>query len=93
MRFIETGIKGAKAKVKTLMGDFGLSQYCDDIAQCDGEGLVETLGHFIADRQVIKARVRRKVARYRCALATQFDEMFPMTRGDVIRAERRQLGA
>jgi hypothetical protein len=30
----------------------------------------------------------------RCsALATQFDELFPMTRDDVIRAERRQLGA
>jgi polysaccharide pyruvyl transferase WcaK-like protein len=63
-------------KVTTLMGDMGLSEYCTDIATCDATGLTARFDCLLANRDDVKARIRRYVARSQSLLESQFDCLF-----------------
>jgi len=63
-------------KVATLMSDMGLSEYCVDIATCDAAGLTARFDHLLANRDDVKARIRRHVAQSRSLLESQFDSLF-----------------
>jgi polysaccharide pyruvyl transferase WcaK-like protein len=63
-------------KVTAQMSDFGLSEYCLDIRTFDQELLRTTFSRMVSDKDRIKALMEEKVALYRNALTTQFDQLF-----------------
>jgi polysaccharide pyruvyl transferase WcaK-like protein len=63
-------------KVTTLMADLGLSKYCLDIDTFDVKLLMDTFTHLAIDGERIKARMAEKLAVYRGALTSQFDQLF-----------------
>jgi polysaccharide pyruvyl transferase WcaK-like protein len=63
-------------KVTTLMGDMGLSEYCVDIATCEAAGLTARFDRLLANRDDVKARIRRHVAQSQSLLESQFDCLF-----------------
>lgn len=63
-------------KVTTLMGDMGLSEYCVDINTCDATDLTARFDCLVANRDDVKARVRRHVAHSQSLLESQFDHLF-----------------
>jgi polysaccharide pyruvyl transferase WcaK-like protein len=63
-------------KVTTLMADMGLPEYCVDIAACDATDLAARFDRLLANRDDVKARIRRHVARSQSLLESQFDGLF-----------------
>jgi polysaccharide pyruvyl transferase WcaK-like protein len=63
-------------KVTTLMDDMGLSEYCVDIATCEADDLTARFDRLLANRDDVKARIRRHVARSQSLLESQFDSLF-----------------
>ena len=47
-------------KVRALMEDFGLSQYCLDIAECDLKDLTRAFERLVANADEVKDRIRAK---------------------------------
>jgi polysaccharide pyruvyl transferase WcaK-like protein len=73
-------------KVRRLMQDIGLSEYCVDIRNFDGEVLATTYTSLVSNREEIKSRMAVKLAEYRHDLAAQFDNVF--SSGRVFRSAR-----
>jgi polysaccharide pyruvyl transferase WcaK-like protein len=63
-------------KVSTLMGDFGLSEYCVDIREFDGDLLKTTFTRLVDNMADIKSCVPKKVKYRQGQLAAQFDQLF-----------------
>jgi polysaccharide pyruvyl transferase WcaK-like protein len=63
-------------KVATQMADLGLSEYCLDIHSFDVELLTTTFTRMVNDKDRIKTRMAEKVALYKNALTTQFNQLF-----------------
>jgi len=63
-------------KVTTLMVDMGLAEYCMDIATCEAAGLTARFDHLLANKDDVKARIRRHVAHSQSLLESQFDGLF-----------------
>jgi polysaccharide pyruvyl transferase WcaK-like protein len=64
-------------KVRSLMNDLGLSEYCVDIGNCDLSVLTEKFSSLVNNRDEIKRRMSEKQAFYKRKLSMQFDELFP----------------
>jgi polysaccharide pyruvyl transferase WcaK-like protein len=64
-------------KVRNLMKDMGLSQYCVEIGNCDSKVLTEKFSSLVTNRGEIKSHMAEKLALYKGRLSLQFDELFP----------------
>jgi polysaccharide pyruvyl transferase WcaK-like protein len=63
-------------KVKDLMSDLELSNYCIDIHNLDVQMLTEKFASMVVNADEIKTRMAASLARNRQQLETQFDELF-----------------
>lgn len=63
-------------KVKTLMANLGLSEYCLDIDTFDHELLTTTFKRMVENKAWIKRQMDKKCYLYRRQLASQFDRLF-----------------
>ena len=63
-------------KVKALMNDWGLSEYCVDIRACDPDVLEKRFASLVANRDQIKKRMAEKLVFNERKLEIQFDELF-----------------
>jgi polysaccharide pyruvyl transferase WcaK-like protein len=63
-------------KVRALMEDFGLPQYCVDIADCDVKDLIAAFDGLVANIDAVRDGIRHKVASYQAVLTAQFDSVF-----------------
>ncbi len=63
-------------KVTTLMKDMGLSQYCVDITKSDADWLTSGFDRLVANRNDVKARIRRHVEQCQAILDSQLDCLF-----------------
>jgi polysaccharide pyruvyl transferase WcaK-like protein len=64
-------------KVRALMNDVGLSDYCLNVENCDLDRLTEKFESLVKSRDEIKSRMAEKSACFRRKLALQFDGLFP----------------
>jgi polysaccharide pyruvyl transferase WcaK-like protein len=64
-------------KVKTLMDELGMSEYCLDVQRCNSEALTEAFLSLAKNHEAIKSRMAEKLVAYRRQLSDQFDELFP----------------
>ncbi len=78
-------------KVRALMADFGLPQYCLDIADCDLKDMTIAFDDLVANMDEVKASVRHKVVAYQEALAAQFDSLFVSSWGGGRQSAETQL--
>jgi polysaccharide pyruvyl transferase WcaK-like protein len=63
-------------KVTKLMSDFGLSEFCLDIRNCDAQLLIETFTRLVNNQDSVRARIAAQKAPYRDLLNAQFDQLF-----------------
>jgi len=64
-------------KVRSLMVDLGLPDFCLDIDTFDEEALATTFARLVKERTRIKMQLADKAMEYRKQLATQLDTLFP----------------
>jgi polysaccharide pyruvyl transferase WcaK-like protein len=64
-------------KVRSLMLDLGLADFCLDIDAFDEEVLAATFARLVRERARIKLQLADKAMDYRQRLATQLDTLFP----------------
>jgi polysaccharide pyruvyl transferase WcaK-like protein len=64
-------------KVSALMEDWGLSEYCVDIAACDAGRLTAAFERLVTNIDDVRHRIENKVAANKRELDRQFDELFP----------------
>jgi polysaccharide pyruvyl transferase WcaK-like protein len=64
-------------KVRSLMLDLGLADFCLDIDAFDEEVLAATFARLVRERTRIKLQLADKAMDYRQRLATQLDTLFP----------------
>lgn len=67
-------------KVATLMNDLGLSKYCVEIHNFRPDQLAEVFQSLVSNTQEIKSTMAASLGRYKCQLAMQLDELFPVDR-------------
>jgi polysaccharide pyruvyl transferase WcaK-like protein len=65
------------AKVRDLMVDLELANYCVDIREFDLKLLMEKFSSMVTDADEIKSRMAASLARNKERLRSQFDELFP----------------
>ncbi|MFY9854466.1 MAG: polysaccharide pyruvyl transferase family protein [Terracidiphilus sp.] len=63
-------------KVRTLMTEFGLEEYCVDIRSVEPQSLLSIFERMVSNEKDIKDRMASKVKSYREMLDKQFDELF-----------------
>jgi polysaccharide pyruvyl transferase WcaK-like protein len=64
-------------KVRSLMVDLGLTDFCLDIDAFDEQLLAATFTRLVRERTRIKLQLADKAMDYRKRLATQLDQLFP----------------
>jgi polysaccharide pyruvyl transferase WcaK-like protein len=64
-------------KVRSLMVDLGLEEFCLDIDTFDDDVLAATFARLVRERTRIKMLLADKAMDYRTRLATQMDTLFP----------------
>lgn len=64
-------------KVRALMSDLGLSEFCVDVCNSDESEFAEKFASLVRNRDRVKRRMAEKSTCYRQQLVVQFDELFP----------------
>jgi polysaccharide pyruvyl transferase WcaK-like protein len=63
-------------KVRTLMKDIGLAEYCLDIRTLDAESLLTMFHKVVENAKAIRACMASTAQRYKASLTNQFDDLF-----------------